>query len=96
MSCLSAGLDAEPSTIPCFDTFRDILNEMADNIKVLVDEEIESIRKQSQLPITMLVQPEYFPGTFHLSTDLPPGLGSSVSLHVISSKLVHETVIKDF
>ena len=34
---------------------REILNEMADNIKVLVDKEMEAIRQKSKLPITMLV-----------------------------------------
>ena len=36
-------------------THREILNEMADNIKVLVDKEMEAIRQKSKLPITMLV-----------------------------------------
>jgi len=34
---------------------REILNEMADNIKVLVDKEMMDIRQKSKLPITMLV-----------------------------------------
>lgn len=34
---------------------RNILNEMADNIKVLVDEETEAIREGSKWPIVMLV-----------------------------------------
>ena len=35
---------------------RNILNDMADNIKVLVDKEMEAIRQKSKLPITMLVK----------------------------------------
>jgi hypothetical protein len=34
---------------------RNILNEMADNIKVLVDEKTEAIREGSKWPIVMLV-----------------------------------------
>jgi hypothetical protein len=34
---------------------REILNEMAGNIKTLVDEEMEAIREKIQLPISMLV-----------------------------------------